>query len=112
MLEKSPESVVLNSFLEDKINPYESGFHWRSHGRSARIYYVEKGGIVPIYCEMPGVEYLDVLVFGETEHLDKKYYPGERTVKILTTEERFRIQDLLIKWLSAKGARHDIRVGR
>lgn len=112
MLDQSPEDLAFKSLIEDKINPDEPGFHWRSNGRGAIIYYVENGGIMPIYCEMPGVKYLDVLVFGETEHLDKKYYLDGKKVEILAIEERLRVQELLVKWLSAKGARHDIKVGR
>jgi len=112
MFDQSPDEFAFKSMLEDKINPDEPGFHWRSHGRGAIIYYVENSGIVPIYCEMPGVDYLDVLVFGETEPLDKKYYLDAKKVEILPLEERHRIQGLLVQWLSVKGARHDIKVGK
>ena len=112
MFAQSPEDIAFKSIIEDKISPNEPGFHWRSHGRGAIIYYVENMGIVLIYCEMPGVDYLDVLVFGETEHLDKWYYLDGKKVEILPLEERLRVQGQLVKWLSVKGARHDIKVGQ
>jgi hypothetical protein len=95
----------------DKIDPKEDGFHRRNHGREAIIYFVENSGIVPIYAEMPGVEYLDILVFGETRHIQKRYYVEENKVETIPIDERFKIQDMLVKWLASKGWRHDIKVG-
>lgn len=95
----------------DKISQKDNGFHWRSHGRSAIIYFVENSAIVPIYAEMPGVDYLDILVFGETHHIEKRYHIEENKVETIPMHERFKIQDLLVKWLANKGWRHDIKVG-
>ena len=96
----------------DNISPNFSGFHWRSHGRGVNIYFVEGQSIVIIYGEMPAVEDLDVLVFGETEHINKRYYLGERRIEFIPLNDRFRIQKLLVEWLADKGMRHDISVGR
>lgn len=112
MFAQSPEAIIFKSIIEDKINPKEPGFHWKSHGREAIIYYVENMGIVPIHCEVPGVDSLDVLVFGETKHLDKKYYLDGQIIEIQPHEERLRVQGLLVQWLAEKGARHDIKIGQ
>ena len=106
------DEVVFNLIAEDKIDPIDVGFHWRSHGRGAIIYYIENLGIIPIYCEMPAVDYLDVLVFGETKHIENRYYLHKKTVEHLPFEERLRIQKLLVDWLSERGCRHDINVGQ
>jgi len=106
------EELVFKNIDQDKIDPKHAGFHWKSHGRSATIYYVKNLAIVPIYCEMPGVDYLDILVFGETEHIRKQYYIEERKSEVLSFDERIKIQGLLVKWLSEKGLRHDINVGQ
>lgn len=66
---------------------------------------------MPIYAEMPGVDYLDILVFGETKHIDKRYYIKEQKVEVIQHEDRLRIQGLLVKWLAEKGWRHDIMIG-
>lgn len=112
MFAQSPEAIIFKSIIKDEINPKISGFHWKSHGREAIIYYVENMGIVPIHCEMPGVDYFDVLVFGETDYLDKKYYLDGQIIEILPYEERLRIQGLLVQWFAEKGTRHDIKIGR
>jgi hypothetical protein len=96
----------------DNIDPNITGFHWRSHGRGVNIYFVESQSIVIIYGEMPGVKEYDVLVFGETEHLNKRYYASERRIESILLDERFRIQNLLVEWLVSKGMLHDISVGK
>lgn len=96
---------------EDKIDCCKAGFHFKSHGRAATIYYVENASVIPIYAEMSGVDYLDILIFGETKHIDKRYYINEQKVEIIQNEDRLRIQELLIKWLDEKGWRHDIMAG-
>lgn len=58
------------------------------------------------------MDYLDILVFGETKHINKRYYIEERKVEILSFEERIMIQESLMKWLSEKGLRHDIVGGQ
>lgn len=97
---------------QDKIDPNVLGFHWHSHGRGANIYFVENLFITIIYAEMPAVKEYDVLVFGETKHIKKRYYPNDRRVEIIPLEERFKIQELLVNWLASQGKRHDIEVGR
>ncbi|CAN7503734.1 hypothetical protein LJR153_003531 [Paenibacillus sp. LjRoot153] len=94
------------------IDPNIPGFHWRDHGRGAIIYFVENQSILNIYAEMPGVKEYDVLVFGETEHLNKRYYPIERRIEIMPLDDRLRIQELLVQWLASRGMRHDINVGK
>jgi|GEM_PF-2867301 hypothetical protein len=106
------DEFVFKNINQDKIDPTDTGFHWKSHGRSATIYYVNKLAIVPIDCEMPGVDYLDILVYGESEHIRKRYYIKERKSEVLSFDERIKIQELLVKWLSKKGLRHDINVGQ
>jgi hypothetical protein len=106
------DELVLKTIDQDNINLKISGFHWKSYGRCATIYYVDNLSIVPIGCEMPGVDYLDILVFGETKHINKRYYIKERKAEILSFEERIMIQELLVKWLSEKGLKHDIVVGQ
>ncbi|KRE61931.1 hypothetical protein [Paenibacillus sp. Soil750] len=98
---------------KDSINPNNSGFHWRrSHGRGVNIYFVEGQSIVVIYGEIPAVKEYDVLVFGETEHINKRYFLSERRSEIIPLDERFRIQKLLVEWLASRGMRHDISVGK
>lgn len=63
------------------INPNISGFHWRSHGRGVNIYFVESQSIVIIYGEMPAGRGYDVLVFGETEHLNRRYFLIEQRIE-------------------------------
>lgn len=106
------DELVVKRMVQDTINLEVSGFHWKSYGRSATIYYVDKLSIVPIGCEMSGLDYLDILVFGETKHINKRYYIKERKAEILSFEERIMIQELLVKWLSEKGLKHDIVVGQ
>ncbi|NOU93110.1 hypothetical protein GC093_07685 [Paenibacillus sp. LMG 31456] len=98
--------------LQDKIVLNIPGFQWSSHGRGANIYFVENQSITIIYAEMPAVKEYDVLVFGETKHINKRYYPNDQKVETIPTEERFRIQHLLVDWLASKGMRHDINVGK
>ena len=106
------EDIYFKLINEDEINYNENGFFLKMHGRSAMFYFVENKTIVPIEAEMPGVNYFDILVYGETAHIKLKYYPeNQRWVK-LSLEERFRIQSLLVQWLSEKGLRHDIAIGR
>jgi hypothetical protein len=78
----------------------------------ANIYFVENQSITIIYAEMPAVKEYDVLVFGETEHINRRYYPNDHRVETIPIEDRFRIQGLLVDWLANKGMRHDIRVGK
>ncbi|MFF2480709.1 hypothetical protein [Paenibacillus sp. NPDC058071] len=96
----------------DNISQNFSGFHWRSHGRGVNIYFVEGQSIVIIHGEMPAVRDYDVLVFGETEHINKRYLLSERRVEIIPLDDRFRIQKLLVEWLASQGMRHDISVGK
>lgn len=107
-----PDKDIFRQISEDKIDLDTPGFYWRSHYRSAYIYFVENESVIPFYCELPGVNYLDVLIFGETEFIEKRYYPGGEKVELLPFEERLRIQGLLVKWLSEKGCRHDIKAGQ
>jgi hypothetical protein len=97
---------------QDKIESTNTGFHWCSHGRGANIYFVENQSITIIYAEMPGVKEFDVLVFGETEHINRRYYPNDQRIETIPMEERFKIQALLVDWLANKGMRHDISVGK
>lgn len=60
---------------------------------------------------MPGVKHLDILVFGETEHITEKYSLKAFQKTEIDIEERFRIQNLLVNWLESKGLRHDIQIG-
>ncbi|WP_239617927.1 hypothetical protein [Cohnella mopanensis] len=95
----------------DNINPNISGFHWRSHGRGVNIYFVEGQSIVIIYGEMPAVREYDVLVFGEAEHLNKRYFLSEQRIESIPLDERLRIQKMLVDWLGSQGMRHDVSVG-
>jgi hypothetical protein len=97
---------------QDKVDFDTPGFHWRSHGRSSTIYFVENESVVIIYGEMSGVSHLDILVYGETVHLNKRYYPKVNRTENITIEERFKIQSLLVEWLEMKGLRHDIQIGK
>lgn len=106
------EDYIFKCFEEDKINDNEEGFHWRSHGRSAYIYFIENRSIIPIYAEMLGVNYLDILVYGETEYIKKRYYINDKSCEVISIDDRFRIQRLLIQWLNDKGLRHDIKAGK
>lgn len=108
----SHDEAAFQSIIRDKIDPSQPGFHWKSHGREAIIYFVEGRGIVLIYCEMPAVAHLDVLVFSESKHIESRYYLDGRKVESLPSEERLRIQGLLVKWLSQQGVRHDIKIGQ
>jgi hypothetical protein len=102
-------------FLEiqnDNIDPNISGFHWRSHGRGANIYFVEGHSVVIIYAEMSAVKEYDALVFGETEHINNRYFLSDYTIENIHLDERLRIQKLLVEWLASKGMRHDISVGK
>ncbi|MFZ5987731.1 MAG: hypothetical protein ACOYWZ_11480 [Bacillota bacterium] len=105
------EDYVFKNIMEDKVDYHTPGFYFKSHGRGATIYFVENTSIVPIYAEMPGGDYLDILVFGETKHIDKRYYIKEQKVEVIQHEDRLRIQGLLVKWLAEKGWRHDIMIG-
>ncbi|MDQ6423618.1 hypothetical protein RB620_29845 [Paenibacillus sp. LHD-117] len=104
------DKIIFKSIKKDKIDLNCSGFHWVSHGRSGYIYFVENTNVLPIAIEMPGVDYLDVLVFGEIEHLSKRYNPKKYKVEELTIEERKRIQKRLVNWLNEKGLRHDLKI--
>lgn len=42
----------------------------------------------------------------------QRYYPADKRYEIISVEDRFRIQGLLVQWLSNKGLRHDIDVGK
>lgn len=105
------EEIYLKLINEDKINTNEYGFHFKSHGRTAMIYFVENNTIVPVEAEMPGVDYLDVLVYGETDHIKLRYCCDKRQWEEVPIEDRFRIQDLLVQWLNCNGLRHDIMIG-
>ncbi|QHT59885.1 hypothetical protein GXP70_07925 [Paenibacillus lycopersici] len=105
-------SYIFNSILNDLGESAVPGFHIKTHGRGGFIYYVEDEYIIPIAIEMPGVDYLDILVFGETEHIKTKYYLKSNHSETLILEERFRIQNLLVKWLEQKGKIHDIQIGK
>lgn len=65
------KSLYLRILIEIKLDPKDIGSNLKSHGRSAIIYYVDNMGIVPIDCEMSGVGYLDVLVYGETQYIPR-----------------------------------------
>lgn len=104
------DTMYFNYIKSDGININNDGFFWKSHGRTAIIYFVENSSVVPIDVEMPGVDYLDALVFGETEHIRKRYYPTNTEVQDLSQEDRIRIQRQLAIWLNDRGTRHDIRV--
>ena len=106
------EAYYFELIQKDNINTEQEGFHWKSHGRTAIIYYVENNSVVPIEAEMPGVDTYDVLVYGETQHIATRYYPNEKKHEEISLEDRFRIQGLLVKWLDNKGARHDIMIGQ
>lgn len=103
---------VFKEIVQDKIDYNNPGFHWRSHGRSFNIYFVENESIVIIYAEISGVDHLDILVYGETESIDKRYYPQKNKSENIPIEERLRIQSLLVEWLANKGFRHDIQIGK
>ncbi|GAA0180874.1 hypothetical protein SH2C18_34930 [Clostridium sediminicola] len=104
------EDIYLKLIVEDKINGDKDGFHWKSHGRTAMIYFVENNSIVPIEVEMPGVEYLDVLVYGEIEHIKNRYCIDNNKWEVIAIEDRFRIQNLLVQWLNSKSLRHDVYI--
>jgi hypothetical protein len=105
------QDYYLRLIESDNININKDGFHWKGHGRTAIIYFVENHSIIPIEAEMPGVDYLDVLVYGESQHIERRYYPEKKESEIIPLEDRFRIQSLLVKWLNKKRLRHDIKVG-
>ncbi|WP_307203324.1 hypothetical protein [Paenibacillus harenae] len=88
------------------------GFLIKTHERGGYIYFKEDSFIVPIAIEMPGVRGLDMLVFGETEHITHKYNLKNKEIKKIEIEERFRIQNLLAKWLEQKNIKHDIQIGK
>jgi len=96
----------------DEIDTQIAGFHWRSHGRGANIYFVDCQAVVIIFAEMSATKEYDVLVFGETQHITKRYYPLEHRYEIIPLDERLRIQGLLVEWLESKGMRHDIKIGK
>ncbi|MFF2484256.1 hypothetical protein [Paenibacillus sp. NPDC058071] len=106
------EDRGFEAIQKDSIYPNISGFHWRSHGRGVNIYFVEGKSIVIIYGEMPAVKDFDVLVFGETEHINKRYYMNKQRIEIIPLDDRLRIQNILVEWLASKGMRHDISVGK
>lgn len=105
------EDIFLKLIEKDEMTSDKEGFHWKSHGRTAIIYFVENNSIVPIQAEMPGVDYLDILVYGETQHIERRYYLNDKRYEIIPVEDRFRIQALLVQWLKSKELRHDIDVG-
>lgn len=45
---------------------------------------------------MPGVDYLDVLVYGQIQHIRKRYYIEERKSEVLSFDERIKIQGGLV----------------
>jgi hypothetical protein len=105
------EEIYLKLINEDGINNYEDGFLFKSHGRTAMIYFIENKSIVPFEVEMPGVDYLDVLVYGETQHIKRRYIPDNKQWEVISIDDRFRIQSLLVQWLLSKGLRHNIMIG-
>lgn len=107
----SNNSFNFNSIrLDIKDNP-NPGFYLRTHGRGGFIYFVEADYVVPIAIEMPAVKEFDLLIFGETEHIKEKYYLMTNETMVIDTKDRFRIQELLVKWLKLKGLNHDIKIG-
>jgi hypothetical protein len=102
------DDLPFESIKKDNVILHQDGFVMVTHGRGGNIYFVEDQLVVVIGIEMPGVDYLDVLVYGELEYIVNRYDPIHHTAEQLSNEERERIQKLLIEWLALKGLRHDI----
>lgn len=96
------------TLAKENVPLEENGLYWRANGKTAHLYYVEDGKVLPIACEMPAVTHLDVLCFGETEHLDRWVYPNENEIP---QDERLVIQRRVVDWFAQEGMRHDIKVG-
>ncbi len=105
------DAMYFNYLEKDCIDIHSEGFHWKSHGRTAIIYFVEDLGVVPIGVEMPGVDYLDALVYGESRDINKRYFLKNHSIEVVTLDDRLRIQELLVKWLLDNSIRHNICVG-
>ncbi|WP_088043307.1 hypothetical protein [Bacillus sp. EAC] len=105
------EDIFTKLLEKDKVIGEKDGFHWKSHGRSARIYFVENSTIVSIEAEMSGVPNLDVLIYGETKYINQRYYSKDNQWREIPNDESLRIQSLLVEWLNGRGLRHDIIVG-
>lgn len=107
----SAEQLRMDQIQADGMDEAEDGFYWKSHGRAAIIYFVEHSLVLPIDVEMPGVDHLDALIYGETKYLGKRYDLTHKVSHSIDPEDRMRIQQLLIAWLALKGIRHDIAEG-
>lgn len=105
-------SYIFKRIDEDLRINFQNGFYLKTHGRGGFIYYIEGKYVVPILIEMPGVPYLDILVFGETEHITHRYFPKIKKVETIDIKDRFKIQIKLVKWLEDQGIRHDIKIGK
>ena len=103
---------TLSSILTDISEDTAEGFHIKTHGRGGYIYYKEDSSVVPNAIEMPAVQNVDLLVFGEIEHITQKYHLKSREIKTIEIEERLRIQNLLVDWLEQKNVKHDIQIGK
>jgi hypothetical protein len=101
------EDNTFKRIIESKIDYHTPGFYFKTYGRAGTIYFVEDDSIVvPIYAEWPAIKELDILIFGETKHIDKRYYIKEQIVEVIKYEDRVRIQGLLVKWLDERGWRY------
>lgn len=96
----------------DGVDPAQDGFLLKRHGRAMTIYFVENRTVLPIDAEMPGIAALDILVYGETISLKRRYRADTRQWEEIPAPDRFRVQHLLVQWLRDQGLRHDISVGR
>ncbi|HOZ98081.1 MAG TPA: hypothetical protein PLS07_15225 [Niabella sp.] len=88
----------LNAFIN------KNGFHQKQHGRDGTIYYVEKGRVLEIYCEMSGVPQYDLLlVFEKLNHWS---IPKNEPI---SSEKKSDIKKKLEQWLQNNQTKAELR---
>jgi hypothetical protein len=106
------EDYYLKLIEKDNINISRKGFYLRGHNNTGVIYFVENHSVTPIEIEMPESDYLDVIVYGEIQLIERRYYIEKKESQVIPLEDRYRIQALLLKWLDKKSLRRDLHAGQ
>ncbi|MEN9346699.1 MAG: hypothetical protein RLZZ77_210 [Bacteroidota bacterium] len=90
---------------KDKLNSFinQDGFHIKEGDREATIYYISKGRVCEIFCELSGSAKYDILI--GLDHLDAWALP---TKEYLSDSERLFIETELKQWLYAQGIKADL----
>lgn len=87
--------------MKPELAALPEGFSFHSHGREGSIFFRERGRVLEFYCEMPGVEDYDVLLWLDTQTWTLP--AGEKVAE----SDRARIVAALEVWLAAKAIRTD-----